>query len=134
MRRRGEAGFTLVEVLVALAIATLLAAALYRGLGVGWRALRIADREAAAVDVARARLAGIGVETPLAEGQRAGVAAGGIQWSETISPHGVDEDDFAPREGGPQLFRVTVEVRWSDGSGRAERHLSLVTLKLRDGE
>lgn len=133
MRRR-ESGFTLVEVLVALAIATLLAAALYRGLGVGWRALRIADREAAAVDVARARLAAIGVETPLEAGQRSGVDAG-VRWSETVVPHDGDADETETgSRAASGLYRVTVEVRWHDGGARGERSFTLVTLKRRTGE
>ncbi len=115
-------GFTLIEVLVAMAISVLVIAAAYRGFAVGWRGLRLSEDEARALAVARAELASAGIETPLAVGTRSGVADG-VTWSSTIrSYEGVDA---TPETAA---YWVDVTARWRD-RGSGARSIRLVTLK-----
>jgi type II secretion system protein I len=132
--RRNDAGFTLIEVLVALAIGTMVVAALYRGLTQGWHGLRVAAREEIALSVAKERLESAGVELPLVEGTQSGESPEGISWSTEITRHeasGLDEssglDEGAPR--ALEAYWVTVTVGWRE-SARSERTLELKTLKL----
>lgn len=121
-----DAGFSLVEVLVALAISALLMAAVYRGLALGTRGLRVSDVESRLTEVARTQLARAGVDTPLAEGEQTG-RSGNIHWTVTISPYvsPVAPVDPADTFGKPRAFWVEVEVR---AQGRPARRLTTVKL------
>lgn len=114
-------GFTLVEVLVALAILALTFGFAYRAMSGGLG--RLADDGAAeeAVLVARAQLARVGYDLPLADGETAGRAAGGYSWRIGITPYG-------PPEAGLAGHRVVVDVGWR--SGRLARRVRLETLRL----
>jgi len=128
--RSGEAGFSLIEVVVALALLGLilgvLSDSLRTGLGSAARAAAIEPPLA----VAEAKLAAVGVTEPLVAGRSAGVDARGIGWQLSIDPF--HDDDFdgpsSDAPGVPQLYRVRVTVTWSQGG--APRSLSLDSLRL----
>lgn len=125
-----DAGFTLVESLVALAIFVAVISALYQGLTVGWRGLRRADAEDVALALAQNKLASTGVETPLVASTQSGVAGDGIAWQADIRPYTAGSTD-APSAQDLQGFWVTVTVRWKEGPRRPEQSLQLQTVKLR---
>lgn len=81
-----NAGFSLVEVLVALTVSALLMAAAYRGLALGTRALRVGNTEAQLLDVAKRELARAGVETPLVNSEYSG-SSGNVNWTLFIRPY-----------------------------------------------
>lgn len=85
MRRRGEAGFTLVEALVALIIMTAMATVLYRGISSGLRVSAAADDSQAALLLAQERLAAAGIETPLQPGRLEGLE-GEMAWQLVLRP------------------------------------------------
>jgi prepilin-type N-terminal cleavage/methylation domain-containing protein len=118
-----EAGFTLVEVLVALTISALLMAAAYRGLALGTRGMRVSDVEARLLDVAKTELSRVGIETPLTEGRHAG-QSGGIDWTVSVTPY-VVPNDATSLFGEPRAYWVEVETR---AQGRPAKRLT--TLKL----
>lgn len=120
-----DAGFSLVEVLVALAISALLMAAVYRGLALGTRGLRVSDVEARLTEVARTELARAGVETPLVEGEQDGRSSN-IDWTVKISPYVSPVDPAADAFGKPRAFWVEVKVR---AQGRPARRLTTVKLR-----
>ena len=128
MRRR-EAGFTLVEALVAMAVFTLVISALYQGLSGGWRGLRRAEGSELALKVAEAQLASAGIETPLVPSTQSGVTSG-ISWTSEISPYVPPGSQLETR---PNLagFWVAVTVRWKDGPFQPEQSLQLKTMKFR---
>jgi general secretion pathway protein I len=120
-----DAGFTLVEALVALVLLALAAGAFYQGIELGARGARIAQRDSAAVAVAQNRL-----EEAVAIGQRAdaprsGETDDGIAWQTTFTPHA------APPPNGAQdplsLTRIDVRVTWRDVPGRPVRDMTLTT-------
>jgi general secretion pathway protein I len=134
MRHRTENGFTLLEVIVALAIAVASVASLYKIYAVGWRGVRLAEIDSAAIEVAKSQLASAGVEAPLQEGTASGVAPGGIAWTSEVRsyvpPNGLDAPPSAQAKA-PQAYWVRVRVTWNEGPARPERSLELETIKLK---
>lgn len=123
-RRRRQPGFTLIEIIVALAILAVALGALFQAFSTGLRATAVADRKAAAVMLAQSLLDRIGQDIPLAAGERAGVSEGGLRWSIAIAPSPLIAPDR--RADSPlQPFDVVVTV-----TGDGGRPLTLATLRL----
>lgn len=89
-RRRGEssaqAGFTLLEILVAFAVLVLMLGALLPAFSGGLRSLDAADSYVHAVLLAQSRIEMIGSEVPLEEGDRQGILEDGFQWVAEVRP------------------------------------------------
>jgi general secretion pathway protein I len=79
-RRRGAAGFTLLEVLVAFTILALMMTVLLRIFSEGFRGMTAAEVHAAAALHAQAALASVGAEIPLAVGDWTGEHDDGFRW------------------------------------------------------
>lgn len=124
-RARRRAGFSLIEILVALAITGavlgMVAATLRGGGEAALRASRVED----ALLVAQARLAAVGAEAPLVPGRSQGLAAERYPWEMTIEPV-----DLPLTATGPAVkaFRVAIVVTWREG--RTERRVDLATHRL----
>ena len=73
------------------------AALLQGGLANAWRGQARAAGEIGALEVARAQLAAAGIETPLTQGVREGVAKGGYRWRVMADPEG-NEFCIVPRD------------------------------------
>ncbi len=116
---RGEAGFTLLEALIAFAIAALALAALLQGALTGLRAAQAATRTEEALARARSRLAALEA-TPIAPADRSGDDGGGFAWRLRVVP--------AATSGGLTLYNVTVAVGWRDGG--TPREVRLETQRL----
>lgn len=129
--RPSEDGFTLLEVIVALAIATASIAALYQIYAVGWRGVRLASLDRVAIEVAKNELTSAGVETPLAEGTASGVSADGVEWTTEIRPYALPDAPISLNEPArPEAYWVSVKVAWREGPFHPERSLELQTIKL----
>jgi prepilin-type N-terminal cleavage/methylation domain-containing protein len=120
-----QAGFTLIEMLIGLAILMLAAGAVTRTLVTGMDLSSRAERESRALEVAENALA-------VAVGSRGTPATvstrldGGMERIVTIRPR---PDLVKPMPGGAlAAYEVGVLVRWPDG--RAQRSLTLSTLRL----
>jgi general secretion pathway protein I len=127
-RRRG--GFTLLEVVVALAIAGLALVALFQAGSTGLFAADTSARAEEAVERAQSHLAAVGRDAALTAGQFTGDDGGGYRWRLGVQP-------LASRQTpGPDgvstitttLFAVEVEISWRD-EGRS-RSVVLKTLRL----
>lgn len=118
-RGGGEAGFTLLEALIAFAIAALALAALLGGALTGLRATEAASRTEEALARARSRLAALEA-APLAPADGRGDDGGGFAWRLRVSPEAVS--------GGLTLYAVSVAVAWRDGS--TPREVRLETQRL----
>jgi general secretion pathway protein I len=103
-------GFSLLEMVVAMAILALALAALYQAASGATRNVRTDERYAYAVELARSLLANHAV-VPLAGLQDNGETAGGFQWRVAARP--VD----LPRSALPvgSLQEIEVSVSWKDG-------------------
>ena len=114
-----ERGFTLLEVLVAFAIAALGLGVALQAIGGGVRSSDAAAKHTAALLVAQSRLA---EATELPPENRQGRDAG-LAWQVRATP-------FGPvSEGGLRLFRYDVAVTAADGAS-----LSLSTVRLKAGQ
>lgn len=122
---RPEAGFTLVEVIVALAI---LSAGLSLLLGLISNSLRqaaSAQRMAAAGSLAQSLMAEIGTQLPIKPEVRDGQYSNGFRWHLIMQPHeGTRDSDERPFG----LYSISAEVEWEEGTER--RFYALTTLRL----
>ncbi|HUC69305.1 MAG TPA: prepilin-type N-terminal cleavage/methylation domain-containing protein [Stellaceae bacterium] len=120
MRQLGEAGFTLIEILVAFAIAIIALAALYQLFGIGTQTVTAADRLEAAIVLARSAL-------------NAGAVVADGEQAQQIGPYQrrvlVQARPDLARSGAPAgLSEIEVEVSWHEG--RRQRRISLSTLRV----
>ncbi len=117
-------GFTLIEVLVAFAIAALGLAALMQIFGTGLQSARISEGYARATMLAESRLASVGVEEPLVAGESSGDFGDGFRWRLIVSPLGDDETNAVVVP-----FRVRVTVSWG-AEDKTPRRVTLDSLRL----
>ena len=109
---RRPTGFTLLETLVAFAIAAIAVTALTAAVAGGLRSTRAASVTEQAISRAQSRLDAASLASP---GERSGDDGGGFRWRETVRPAG--------RSGTAVLYDVTVEITWSiDGPHRLALH------------
>src|SRR3712207_6732526 len=106
MRADRNAGFTVLEGLIAFVILALALAALLQGSLAGLRATQSAGRIEEALARARSRLATLeGI--PIVPGDQRGEDGGGFTWRMRIVPEAT--------AGGLTLYAVSVAVGWRDG-------------------
>ncbi len=113
---RAERGFTLLEVLVAFAIAALALGVMFRAIGTGLGSAAVAARYQQALSRARSHLAAAGVR--LVPGVQSGEDGGGFAWRVRIAVVA----QGLPRPAGvrPVLYAVRVTESWeADGRTRA---------------
>ena len=123
-RRRRDAGFTLVEVLVALAILAGTMVMLYGAMGDAASRLARAQAEAGALALAQSKLDEVGVTIAPIVGDVTG-AAGPYRWTVSIAVAGTAEERVA---WPAVLAEVSVTVSWPEAA--ATRSFSVKTLKL----
>ena len=124
-----EAGFSLVEVLLALAIAGLMVAATAGVFRNGLLGHAAADDAATAVALADQKLAEAGVAETLRPGSSAG-AFGRFRWRVTVAAF-VDKDGADKGQDEPptlRLYRVAAQIEWNDGTRRRQYELATVRL------
>lgn len=125
-----DAGFTLLEALVAFIIAALALAALTQGAAGGLQSARLSGHYQEALSRARSRLA-VAAATPV-PGEQHGDDGGGYAWQVSVVPVATaarprDEADL-PSQGRPMLLAVTVRISWRMDGG--EREVVLATQRL----
>jgi general secretion pathway protein I len=129
--RRAQGGFTLIEIVVAFVLLSLVLVTSFELFTNGMR--RAADLEdySRALLVAQSKLAAAGTEEQLKEGDVQGDSEDGrYHW--TVAVRRTDEG--APAPGQPNnnpyaLFRIDVRVGWTGADSR-ERSLAMSTLSL----
>ncbi len=122
---RHDAGFTLVEVAVALAILAFSLSIVLAAMSNGtWRVAQ-AGAAANASSLAQSLLARAGVEVPLREGRTDGQYPDGFGWTLQMQRLG----DAADRPQWPvSAYAVTAEVFWNEASTR--RSMAMRTIRL----
>ena len=125
--RPRDAGFTLLEVLVALAVIGLALGTIAGVFSTGLMGHETASAAETALSVAEEQLT-LAAATPHL-GANKGVYAGRFTWQTTVARYNGDDDKAADIPSQlPRLYRVAVSVAWRDG--RRARELSLSTLRL----
>lgn len=126
MPRKGRRrGFTLIEVVVAFAILALALGVFLRVFSGGLGNARISEDYTMATLLAQSKLAAVGIEEPLTEGEAEGRIDGRFRWRIVVRPWAEDP----PAEEAPlRAYDVAVAVFW--GKADEERSVSLSTLRL----
>lgn len=126
---RPQAGFSLIEVLLALLVCSSALVIAMQGLSLGWRSTRAAGSEAAALSLGRSLLAQAGGAPRLEPGRSEG-ESGGIMWSVEIKEHEAQALSVDPRARASQrAYWIEVELSWREGVRSSPRGLRLVTMR-----
>ncbi|MGZ5032107.1 MAG: type II secretion system protein [Usitatibacter sp.] len=130
-RRSRASGFTLIEVVVAFVLLSIVLAIAFEIFSNGLRRAGDLDDYSSALVVAQTRLALAGAEEALKEGQTQGETEDRrFHWVVSITNSefsAVEPGKVAP--GGYALYRVEVKVAWRGADAR-EHSMSLATLGL----
>jgi general secretion pathway protein I len=126
-------GFTLLEVVVALAIAGLALVGLFRAGSGGLLSVDTAARAEEAVQRAQSHLAAVGRDAALVEGEFTGDDGAGYRWTLRVQPlttrQSLGQDGISPAT--TTLFNVEVAISWPAHAG--ERSVVLRTSRLGSG-
>ena len=124
---RDEAGISLLEVLMAIALLGISFASIFSGLSTALRATDRLDRIERGTDYAELKLNELELDPTLGPGQiRSGVSPSGISWQAATKL--VDSRPLSDPDRPQQLVRITLEVSWRTRLG--QQSLSLETLRL----
>ena len=125
--RRGEAGVSLMEVLMATSLLGISFATIFSGLSAGLRTTGRLDSFDRGNEFATRKLNELFLDPSLAAGQvRSGVSPSGLSWQARTQL--VEERPLSDPKKPAQLVRIILEVSWRTRSGR--QSLRLETLKL----
>lgn len=114
-RRAAAAGFSLLEMLVAISILALSLGALYQAAGGATRNVRIDEKYAYGVELARSLLSA-NARVPLNGVSSQGETAGGFSWRVATRPISLERTALARAS----LHDIQVAVSWIDGGKRRE--------------
>lgn len=137
--RGGRAGFTLIEVLVALAILSLTLVPLLQIYSRAAGNAKTADLYVRASAVAESVIALAGVETALAPGASSGRAADVFEWTLTVRPYspqsgtesGTGTEATMAAGLAVEIYEVEAVVNWT--MGITPRSVTLKTLRVSQG-
>jgi general secretion pathway protein I len=125
LQEHRESGFTLPEVIVALAVAALALSGLFDLVSEGLNRTGQAEAMAEAGSLAQSLLARPGSELPIAPGTTTGEFSNGYRWRLQVAPYG----DAGDQRAWPvAAYTVSAEISW--GTVPQQRSLLLSTLRL----
>ena len=119
-RVTSSAGFSLLEMVVAISILAFALGTLYQAAGGATRNVRVDEKYAYGVELARSLLADNG-SVPASGVNATGETDGGFDWYVTTLPIAVESDSTVP-----VLHEIKVGVSWNDGGKRREVVLNSV--------
>ncbi len=125
MTSPNQRGFTLVELLVSLAILSIALAVLFSAISASLDRVRIGRDEALASALVQSLLARAGTDRPLSIGETSGTYSNGYRWDVVIRPYGTNADSKAWRM---TAYQVIATVSWRDGGQDRARRLSALKL------
>jgi general secretion pathway protein I len=130
MRLRRSRGFTLIEVVVAFVLLTLVLATSFEIFTTGFARAALLEDESRALLIAQSRLAAAGVEENLKEGETRGESEDRrFQWTVSVKRSDEGAEPGKPAPSVYQLYRIDVQVAWQGADDR-HRQLALSTLGL----
>jgi general secretion pathway protein I len=132
-----QRGFTLLEVMLALALLALAMGLLLAMLSGGLRQVAVAERETEAALHAQSILDSLGTLEPVVPGHKEGETADKrYRWTLDVEkaedPAPLNPGTLAPAsglQGGPEIYRVALVVAWGDGE---RQKYQVTTLRTRN--
>ncbi len=129
MQTNKQAGFSLLEILIAFSILALSIGILLKIFSGGVNTAAVAEEYTAAVQIAESLMIRAGGETPLQTGETSGLENDYYHWRVAINPYLLNPETIDINALKLVLFKVDVTVSWGEGNG-SERQIELSTLKL----
>lgn len=130
-RTSRQRGFTLIETLVSLAIATIAVSGFYQALSQGLFMEQRSDIQAEQMLVATQVLDRIGVDVPLRPGQQDTGSLQGLEWTYVVSDTGTADMRLGPLRPDELIYiYVTVNSSRADGSPLVLRGIRYVETPL----
>lgn len=127
---RRARGFTLIEVVIAFVLLSLVLAVSFEIFTNGFARAAELDEYSQALQVAQSRLAAAGVEETLREGEAQGDSEDRrFHWITRVTRSDEGVDPSKPPPGIFSLYRIDVTVTWR-GSGGKDHALSFGTLQM----
>lgn len=129
-RARSQSGFTLLEVVVAFVVLSLVLSVVFEVFSTWLSRTAMLAEQSQALAIAQSRLAAVGIEEPVKEGETGGESADRrFHWSVKVTLHGERAAANAPLQSTYALYRAESSVRWVGADGR-ERTIALANLQL----
>jgi len=129
MRGR-QRGFTLLEVVVAFVVLSLILTSVFQVFSAGLGRAGDLDDYSRALVVAQSKLAAAGIEEQVKEGETSGETPDRrYRWGLAVQKAPQAKEDGTATQGAFDLYRVEVRVAWNSADGR-ERSLAMATLML----
>ncbi len=130
MGARRERGFTLIEVVAAFVLLSLVLASAFQIFTTGLQRAGELEDYSRALVVAQSKLAAAGLDGPLEEGETRGESEDRrYRWAFAVRRGEENVDPGGPAVSLFNLYRLDVRVEWDGSDGRA-RHVELATLLL----
>lgn len=123
-----QQGFSLLEILVAFSILSIMLGILLRIFSGGVRVAEITGNYAEAVQIAESLMAAVGVQEEIVEGEQQGEINAAYRWQIDTSVFTPEVDVWDPDSVSVTPYRIDVTVSWP--SGTAERSFTLTSLRL----
>jgi general secretion pathway protein I len=128
MSKGRESGFTLIEVVVAFVLLALVMSTALEIFSAGLARAGQLEERARALVIAQSRMASVGVEETLKEGESVGESEDRkYQWAVSVRRTGEGEEPGKPQPSAYALYRIDVRVTWRGADAR-DHSLALATL------
>jgi prepilin-type N-terminal cleavage/methylation domain-containing protein len=127
---QGDAGFTLMETLVALVVFSAAVLMLEQSVAGAWRGINAANARSGAVTLALRKLEEAGSEIPLASDSESEGQSGQYAWRRRVGPADTEAAKDGAKAQDISAYWVEVEVAWNDGLQRSAQTLRYRMLKL----
>ncbi|MGZ8240939.1 MAG: type IV pilus modification PilV family protein [Methylobacter sp.] len=125
MKINKQAGFSLLEILIAFTILAFSLSILLNIFSTGANTAVVAEEYTAAVQIAESLMAKTGVETDLKTVESSGVENEKYHWQVFVTPFNLNIENFDVQAIPATLFKVKIIIAWDN-----DRQIELTTLKL----
>ena len=129
-RARSQSGFTLLEVVVAFVVLSLVLSIVFEVFTTWLSRTASLSEQSQALAIAQSRLAAVGLEEAVKQGETGGESEDRrYRWRVRVEPYGDRADASAPVQSTYSLYRAESSVAWVGADGK-EHALSIANLQL----